>query len=435
MKTTISIRRRAEQASALTLTLLFALAAGTALGTYLVLTNFDTRTVARSQDWNCALAYAEAGVDEALAQINSGSSFSGNSWGGSGGHYGPVTRHLQNGYYTVSIEGDTAPTIYSTGFVYIAKSSQVVSRRIMISSETFGQFPVAFAAIGDVTLNGNGITTDSYNSHDPNLSNGGLYDSTKTSTNGDMATVQGVFNPGNHTVLGDVYLGPTATFAGGGTISGVIYSNYNVQFPDVVVPTPTNGYWTAAVPNLTTNTVVTYKPNGTVKSTTTTVTSSYHLKTSGDYLITGNYPIEIDAGVTVRLNVTASSLNLSGLQIHDGGNINNSGTAYIYVNGPTSISMAGNSAPDASNRPENLWIYGTSSLTSVSFSGNSAFVGVIYAPEVQLKLNGGGSNDYDFLGACVVGSITTDGHFHLHYDEYLSGLSSRGFIPTGWQEL
>jgi hypothetical protein len=126
---------------------------------------------------------------------------------------------------------------------------------------------------------------------------------------------------------------------------------------------------------------------------------------------------------------------MASVQIHDGGNINNSGTAVFYIDGPSSINAAGNTAIDASGRPENLWIYGTSTLTGITFSGNAQFTGVIYAPEANIKLNGGGNNNLDIAGSVVVNSITVGGHFALHYDEYLSTLRSRGYIPTSWQEV
>ena len=56
--------------------------------------------VARSQVWNSAMGLAEAGVEEALAQLNPGAPApvvdrAANGWGGpSGGVYGPVTRTL-----------------------------------------------------------------------------------------------------------------------------------------------------------------------------------------------------------------------------------------------------------------------------------------------------------------------------------------------------
>jgi hypothetical protein len=428
-------KRKRETGAALVVTLIFAVGAVAVLGTYLLLVTNDAKNIARSQDWNRALAYAEAGVDEALAQINaSPSDFSANSWGSSGGSYGPVTRSMANGSYSVSIVGGAAPTIYATGFVDVASSDAQVMRVVKVSAKQLGLFPVAFAAINRITLNGNGVTSDSYNSHDPNLSNNGLYDPSKTSTNGNVASVQGIVDPGNHTIVGSLYLGPNATYDGSdGNVTGEIYYDYNVQFPDVTIPTPSTG-WTIAVPVTTTNTVVTVKNNGKT-STSTTISSAYHFTTSGSYQITGNYPIVVDPGVNVTLNVTTTSIDLTSLQIHDGGNIDNSGTAQIYLNGPSSVALAGNQAVDASGRPENLWVYGTDNLTSITFSGNAQFTGVIYAPHADVSLNGGGNNSLDVAGSVIVNSITDNGHFALHYDEYLSSLGSRGFIPTAWQEL
>jgi Tfp pilus assembly protein PilX len=120
-----------ERGVALVVALIFAVLCAVTLGSYLVLVSSDGTMVNRSQDWNCALAYAEAGVDEALAQINaSPKNFAANNWGGGGGTYGPVTRNLANGYYTVTIVGDVAPTIYSTGFVNVAVSGQRVARAV-----------------------------------------------------------------------------------------------------------------------------------------------------------------------------------------------------------------------------------------------------------------------------------------------------------------
>ena len=432
MKTSItpsSSKRTGERGAALIAVLVFAISAVLVMGVYLELVNSDAKNISRSQDWNRSLAYAEAGVDEALAQINaSPSDFSANSWGGSGGNFGPVTRTLAGGSYSVSIVGGPVPTIYSTGFVNVASSDQQVSRVVKVSAKQLGLFPVAVAAINNITFNGGKPewTINSYNSHDPNLSNNGLYDPSRTSTNGNVATVQGVFNPGNHWIAGSVYLGPTAVFSGGGVISGSVYTDYNVQFPDVVVPNPPGG-WIAAIPQTTT---IGFNKKG------KPITSlAYHFTSSGNYKITGDYPIEIDAGVKATLNVTASTFDMTSLQIHDGGNIEDSGTAYVYLNGPSSVALSGNQATDASGRPENLWVYGTSQLTSITFSGNAQFTGVIYAPEANVSLNGGGNNSLDVAGSVVVNSFTLNGQFNVHYDEYLSSLGSRGFIPTSWQEL
>jgi hypothetical protein len=311
-----------------------------------------------------------------------------------------------------------------------------VARAVQVSAKQMGLLPVAFAAIHNLTLNGGKPewTSDSYNSHDPNLSSNGLYDPNKISTNGNIASVEGVVNPGNHWVNGSVYLGPTATLDSGGTISGVVYSNFNVQFPPVVVPTPDTG-WVAAVATTTTTYTTNYYSNGKTKITATTSSPKYHLTSSGYYKLTSNYPVELDPGVKATMWVTASSFDMTQLQIHDGGNPDNSGTAVFYLDGPSSVSAAGNQAIDASGRPENLWIYGTDKLTSIAFSGNAQFTGVIYALNAAISLNGGGNNSLDVAGSVVVSSFTLNGQFNIHYDEYLSTLGSRGYIPTAWQEV
>ena len=54
--------------------------------------------------------------------------------------------------------------------------------------------------------------------------------------------------------------------------------------------------------------------------------------------------------------------------------------------------MAGNSSGGASgNRAGNLIIFGMPAVTGITLSGNSSFVGAIYAPEAVLTLNGGGN--------------------------------------------
>ena len=429
MKISMPFKQKTEQGVALIVTMSFAVLFGTLLGSYLLLVSSDGRTVSRSQTWNSSLAYAEAGVDEALAQVNaSPNDFSANSWGGgSGGVYGPVTRTMGNGSYTVTAISGTTAWIYSTGFVNVVGSSQKVSRAILVKAQQLGLFPVAFAAVNGITLNGNGVTSDSYNSHllGTLSTTNGLYDPTKTSTNGNVASVQGIVDPGNHTINGSLYLGPNATYDGtSANVTGTIYDDYNIQFNPVVVPTPTNG-WTQATAVKFTNGVY------------GVINSGYHFTTSGNYQITSsaNVPIVIDAKVNATIWVTASSFDLTTLQIHSGGVLTNSGTANIYLDGPSSVGTAGNGAVDASGRPENLWIYGTDKLTGITFSGNSQFTGVIYALNASITLNGGGNNSLDVAGSVVVNSITVNGHFAMHYDEWLKGLGGRGFIPISWQEL
>ena len=71
----------------------------------------------------------------------------------------------------------------------------------------------------------------------------------------------------------------------------------------------------------------------------------------------------------------------------------------------------------------------------MSFRGNAAFTGAIYAPQAAFSLGGGGNDAYDFVGASVTKTVKMNGHFNFHYDENLRRIGpSRGFLPTRWME-
>src|ERR1700757_4718113 len=94
-----------ERGSALMVTLFMASLFGMFLFYYLNLIHTQRNFVARSQAWNASMGVAEAGVEEALAQLNPGAvvpsiNRAANNWGGpSSGIYGPVSRNLPGGAY------------------------------------------------------------------------------------------------------------------------------------------------------------------------------------------------------------------------------------------------------------------------------------------------------------------------------------------------
>ena len=89
------------------------------------------------------------------------------------------------------------------------------------------------------------------------------------------------------------------------------------------------------------------------------------------------------------------------------------------------------------NRPENFVYFGMTNVASITLSGNSTFVGAVYAPEATLTLNGGG-NANNLEGSAIVNSVTLNGHYDFHYDVSLAKWvfgPARGYIPLSWQEL
>jgi Tfp pilus assembly protein PilX len=407
-----------EQGMALCVTLILVVVLLMAMASYMMLLDSQKNLVTRSQTWNAALTVAEAGIEEGLAQANASLSifaitngdFSNNGWGGSGGVFGPVSRSLSGGTYTVVIQTNISPIVCSTGYVTVPIVGGTISRAVEVVTTPESIINVGVGAINNINFNGNGVAVDSYNSTLTNLSTNGQYDPTKTSTNGNVASMQGLVDLGNHTIDGSLFLGPGATYANDGTVTGNVNYDANIQYPDVALPASAAN-WPTEAPS--TNSV-------------------YDFTTSGNYIINQNLPIVVESGVTVNVNVTSTTFSPSSIQIHGG--TSNSGTAVFYLNGPTSISIAGNTAVDASNRPDNLWFYGLPTLTSITFSGNSTFVGVIYAPEASLTLNGGGNNN-GLIGSAIVNTITMNGHYNFHYDESLGQNSPYRYVAGSWSEL
>jgi hypothetical protein len=415
-------QRARERASVLIVTLFMGTLFGMFLFSYLYIERSQKLMASRSQAWNASLALAEAGIEEGLAQLNPGAPLpiinrAGNGWGGpTNGLYGPVSRYFSNSAYTVVITTNTMPIIYSTGRVMVPSLGATIFRTLRVMTTNIPMFTVGIAAINNINFNGNNVATDSFNSGNTNLSTNGHYDSTKTSTNGTIASIAGVVNVGNANINGSVLLGPNAsnTIKNNGVVTGGVSNDFNVNFPDVILP---SGSAVAATSTSQTIGGVSYQ---------------YVFSTSGYYSINnlgGNVYVSPGAQVTLLLTGSASPNT-----IEVGADTNGiSGQLTIYMNGP-SFSLTGRALVDG-GVPANLSYLGSTNNTSITMSGNASFIGTIYAPEASMTLGGGGSGIYDFVGACIIKTITMSGHYQFHFDEALLNASSRGYVATGWQEL
>jgi hypothetical protein len=67
--------------------------------------------------------------------------------------------------------------------------------------------------------------------------------------------------------------------------------------------------------------------------------------------------------------------------------------------------------------------------------GNAAFTGILFAPDAELSIGGGGSDSIDFLGAIIARIVKVNGSMTFHFDEATTRLGSRGFIASRWDEL
>ena len=233
---------------------------GLGLASYLTLTRWQHVSVVRSQAWNAALALAEAGVEEALAQLNPSALLfttnidrGANGWSlGADGMYHAPRRTLTDGYYDVAITADTYPMIYATGYVTIPTLSATISRAVRVTTDTSSIFRGSMAARVNIDLKGNNIATDSFDSMDPNHSTNGLYDPAKRKAAGDVASTDGIINVQNADVRGTLYTGPDGSYTIGpqgsvgdlawvdggtnGLQPGHYKNDFNLDFPAVLPP-------------------------------------------------------------------------------------------------------------------------------------------------------------------------------------------------------
>jgi len=430
-----------EAGSAIVLTLVIAGVIALTVAVYLSWANTQNTMAARSQCWNAALPVTEAGLEEALTQLHytGVSNLSSNGWtAGTNGWYFKQNYVDGRGYYVVNIRSIQLPVIVSTGYVPAPLSlANYVKRRVRVT--TTGGAPIAAAVVskGAISLSGNNVTIDSFNSTDPTASTNGKWDPLKARDKGNVITMahDGLTSNGKPLYaldIGDadikghvsVIPGATVNLTSGGSVGDLSWVNAGTQGIeagwsatdanvgiDDVKPPFSGGYST---PVLTSGNKVPY--NYVLDQSV-----NYQLsKLSGRVLVTGNATlwvtddvsigsgdfIEIAAGASLKLYVSAPSASIAGQGvINDGGSAN----GFQYFGLPTN--------------------------TSIDYKGNSAFYGIIYAPEAALKLGGGGTTDMDYTGSMTVASLAMNGHYHIHWDEGVQNLLASAIIVSTWNEV
>lgn len=407
---------------------------GMYLTAHLNLVSNQNISTMRSLQWNSAIATAEAGIEEALTQL----------------YYNPVVRSL-NGWaltdgaytkervigeekYVTTISTNFSPVIISKAYVRKPFSSDFLNppRTIRVTVTNAALWGKGMVAKGKIDLNGNSISTDSFDSSDPNYSTNGQYDPNKIKDNGDVATnstLTDSLNTGSAQIYGRASTGPngTITIGSSGSIgsttwhqgnnlgieSGWSSDDMNVNFPDVQVPF--NGGALTPVGGLVGLTNYTYVlTSGNWQMSSLSMSSSDRMIVMGDAVlyVTGNVSISGQAFIYVPTN----------------------GTLRMYVAG-TDASISGKGVVNTPGNATNFYYFGLPSNKTISMSGNAAFTGSMYSPSAALTLGGGGNNSYDFIGATVTDSVTMNGHFNFHYDEALGKAMSRGLTITSWNEL
>lgn len=411
------------------------------MGSYLTLVRSENQITRRSLAWNMAIPIAEAGIEEALTQIqyNYPDLKENNGWLKINDRYFWKTNRLnENQYYTVgifipgSLNGNTNPVIVSQGFVRPPSQTNFISRTIRVKTKLDGYVMPGMVVVETAKLSGGSkMTVDSYNSTNSAYSTDGKYDSSKRGDKAYLATLSTKTNAvdlGNTQVWGKVASGHNGVPPTLGTQSSVgdkawhdagkkglqpgAYSD-DVNISIEPVEPPVNGL------PLPTNASGVY-----VLGDATYAADNL----SGTVLVTGK----------ARLLVT-KTFNVSSLTIS-----NATGTASLelYV-AAQDVNLSGNGQLNVQGRPSNFKYFGlpanpdknwTGNKTLVA-GGNGQFNAMVYAPYTDLSMQGGGNSDQDFSGAALVKNVTINGHYSFHFDESCLLEMARGYIAISWDEI
>jgi|GEM_PF-460657 len=379
MKTYLS-KNQAQHGSVLLVTMLITGIAGFALASYLTLVSMQNRSIVRSQSWNMDMPIVEAGIEEALTHLNDNCNsydlaqmgktvnWITDGWQSTSSGYTKTTTLPDGSYYIVNILtaapnspfspailseghvnasplalsrpafrpdaffaviGDTSPSGYpNTSTTTSLNLAPQPARKVRVTVSNPGLFAKGIVALDYINLNGNGVTSDSFDSSNPLYSLNGQYNVTYRRDHGDIATVSGLTNIvnldlGNANIWGSALTGPGGTLSIGsnGKVGDAAWQNsgssgvqsnhfsqdMNLSFPDVKVPftgnflTPSGG--TLTVTNITTSTT-TFTTNS-YPSGKSNVTTNYVTTTSASYPPSWSYLGTVTTNV-VQANNAAS---------------------------------------------------------------------------------------------------------------------------------
>ena len=405
---------RDERGAALVISLMFLVILGLLGTTAVVMTTTDIKIGSNYSASQKAFYNADAGVNFAFSKMKAGLKASPQTFGlptAVGGSPSPPLTYTVPTGFSFSISNITmiASKVYS--FTSTGSGPDNAQAVIVATFSTAGVFNYGIFGDLGVILSGNG-RTDSYDS------SVGPYTWATHNTEGDVGTnavsAGAIRLSGNAKVYGDTTVGPGGNPASCVTTSGnaeVVPPGQKLVADETKDLTPISdpgGGTTLAAWILSANTNYTM-PAGTYRlpsigisgNATGTISGDVTLHVTGNLSISGNGKLIIPAGSSLK----------------------------IYASGTVSIS--GNGISNNTGFPKNLQIYGTSTCSSLSISGNGNLYGAIYAPVAAVSVTGNG----DIYGSAIGRTINISGNGNLHYDEDLQSVGPCSDLKLlSWQE-
>ena len=305
--------------------------------------------------------------------------------------------------------------ITSNGSITTGRPAQVEVTSVFETQATPATMYAAFATAsgcGALNFRGNNTSTDSYDSSTYSglgpvtasngglLNSGGAVGSNGNLTEGGNAEINGMLST-PRIGIGNCSSGNVSALSssGGAAVNGhspptegdIIQLPSSVQLPTPPAPNP---------PPPTTS----YNGNGQTLLNGASV---------GD--------VTVNAGATLTLGApgVTSTITINSIKLVGNGTLNILGTVILKVadqnNVSNPIDFAGGAVANASLDPSHFQVvYGGTG--GIQLNGGSATAAVIYAPNAEATLNGGG----DFFGSIVTSTLDDTGGAKIHYDRHLS---------------
>jgi hypothetical protein len=432
-------QKNRRRGAVLAITLVLAALVGIVVGALLLITRQQNYLTARSQTWASEIPIAEAGIEEAMAHINSRpTNWAGtHGWESSGNSY-YRQRSLGNegGYYYTTISTAKPPSIVSIGYGRIPLQSNFTYRTILAVTKLA---PPGWGVVGKkwVAMNGNPYI-DSYDSSDPNFSTNGLYDVTKRRDRAGVGTLStnanSITTGSNGKIYGSAATGPRGTVSGTvgdggwntspgtGQQAGHVTDDFNMAVPTATLPAnfsatpqtlPVLGYTLPLTDPLRAFTYVLaggdWKfPGASFSGGGVYIQGSVRIWMDGDFTMSGTATVTLAPGATLEMYIGNPTPGASSVQMDL--------TGQCVVN-PTGI-------------PSKCLIFGLQNCTSMKYAGTAKGYCKLYAPSADITVTG----NYDFNGSVVGNTVQFSGTASIHYDEALSG-SGPDYRIVSWEEL
>jgi Tfp pilus assembly protein PilX len=416
-----------------------------ALAAYFIRHAFmESKLASRSFFQSAALNLAEAGIDEAMLDINNAAIGTGLGWRQATDNAASWVKHIDGtgqpayalgegtGSIFVRVDNWTANT---TGEVTVTTVGQVtfasgapVNRQLVVKVKKRAAQGAGVLAKNGVTFKGN-VVIDAYNSAlgVPNATTNRSDQVIVATTSATADVTLG----GNAQVYGYVATGGTPPTVGTNgriygptTGSGVkvdptrVRNDFAENIPEPVGPTGT------AI-NL-----------GSISTSLTLPRAGDTPQANGRYLYTdGTGGLQLNGGATLTITGPVDLILTEDLHVGNSGRIllSTAGGAEpsmnVYAYGD--VNLGGDGLNNMTNVPAkaNLYVMGTE---DVQVNCNADLTGMIYAPNSTVHFNGNGNVN----GAVVGASVKFNGNTLLHYDTQLgSTAASPYYAVKSWVEL